>query len=100
MQKGSHKGELSSIEAAKSPRHHIEHLNSHNKTIQTRTFLFISNVFIYSNESSNNEYDIVLCISVGPRELDVALYTNFCNLVCVCCGVVVVFTKNVMMICF
>lgn len=41
LQRQSNKGELSSNDAAKPPRYHIEHLNSHDNTIQTRTYLFV-----------------------------------------------------------
>lgn len=39
LQRQSNKGKLSSNEVAKSPRLHIKHLNSHDKTILTQTFL-------------------------------------------------------------
>ena len=39
LQRQSNKGKLSSNEVVKSPRLQIEHMNSHDKTIQTRTFL-------------------------------------------------------------
>ena len=39
MQGQSVRGKLRSNEAAKSPKHHIEHTELHAKTILTRTFL-------------------------------------------------------------
>ena len=39
MQRQSYKGKLSPNEVSKSPRLHIEHTITHNKTTQTRTFL-------------------------------------------------------------
>ena len=38
LQRQSNKGKLSSNEVVKSPRLRIEHMNSHDKRIQTRTF--------------------------------------------------------------
>ena len=38
LQRQSNKGKLSSNEVVKSPRLQIEHMNSHDKRIQTRTF--------------------------------------------------------------
>ena len=40
LQMQSHKGKLSSNEVFEWPSLHIEHTITHNKTTQTRTFLF------------------------------------------------------------
>ena len=39
MQRQSNKDKVGSNEASNLPRPHIKHLNSHDETIQTRTFL-------------------------------------------------------------
>ena len=39
LQRQSNKGKQTSNEVVKSPRHHIEHTNSYDKILLTRTFL-------------------------------------------------------------
>ena len=47
LQRQLNKGKCRSNEVAKSPRLHIEHKHSHDKTILTRTFLVVKESFLH-----------------------------------------------------